>query len=185
MFGLNDYHHALRIECLLNAVLDLHCHTFLHLKAVAEDVYNSGYLGEARNLPVGNVGHVGLSIEGKHVVFAEGVEVYVLDDNHLVVVLVELGGIEHGHGVHRVSASEGEHGLGHALGRLEQALALSILAQQLENAVVLLLEFFDGFRVVCLHRKRVYLAYIIQAPGFATLREKDAKLGDWSVKNQI
>lgn len=152
VFGFNDYHHALRIEGFLDAVLDLHGHTLLHLQAVAEDIHDAGYLGEARYLPVGDVGHVRLSVEGKHVVLAEGVEVNVLDDDHLVVVFVELSRVEHSHGVHRVAAGEGEHGLGHALGSLEQALALGILAQQLEDAVVVLLEFFDGFGIECLHR---------------------------------
>ena len=139
---------------------------------MAEDVNDAGYLGEARYLPVGDVGHVCLAVEGKHVVFAEGIEVDILDDNHLVVVFVELSRVEHSHRVHRVSASKGEHGFCYPLGCFEQSFALGIFAQQLENAVVVLLEFFDGVGIECLHRwggRSSLLSYIVQAPSFAPL----------------
>ena len=99
---------------------------------------------------------MGFAVERQHVVLAEGIEVDVLDDDHLVVVLVELGRVEHSHRVHGVTAGEGEHGLGNALGCLEQTFALGIFAQQLEDAVVVLLEFFDGFGIECFHKRILY-----------------------------
>ena len=44
VFGLDYDHDALRFERLLNAVLDLLGQSFLHLKAMTEDVYHAGYL---------------------------------------------------------------------------------------------------------------------------------------------
>ena len=86
---------------------------------------------------VGDVPHVRLAEEGQHVMLAHGVEVDVLDDDHLPVILREHGRAEYLFRILRVALREELHGLGHAVGRLEQALAASILAQQLDYRLVM------------------------------------------------
>ena len=54
MLGFYDYHHALRFEGLLYAVLDLLCEALLHLKTMAVDVYHAGYLAQSCDVSVGN-----------------------------------------------------------------------------------------------------------------------------------
>ena len=68
---------------------------------------------------------------------AHGVEVDVLDDDHLPVILREHGRAEYLFRILRVALREELHGLGHAVGRFEQALAASILAQQLDYRLVM------------------------------------------------
>ena len=87
MLGFYDYHHALRFEGFLYAVLDLLCEALLHLKTMAVDVHHAGYLAQSCDVSVGDVCHVSLAIEWQHVVFAHREEVDVLDDDHLVVFL--------------------------------------------------------------------------------------------------
>ena len=86
MLGLDDDHHAERVEGLLDALLDLEREALLNLEAVGEDVDHAGDLAQARDVAAGDVGHVHLTEEGQDVVLAEGEEVDVLDDDHLLVV---------------------------------------------------------------------------------------------------
>ena len=83
MAGFDDDHHAQGLERLLDAVFDLLRHTLLHLKAVGVDIDYAGYLRQSGDVAVRDVGHVGLAVEGQHVVLAEGEKVDILDDDHL------------------------------------------------------------------------------------------------------
>lgn len=73
-----------------------------------------------------------LACKRYHVVFAKGEDLNVLDDDHLRVVLVEQGAIGDGVHVVLVALGEEEQGLGVARGRVQQALAVGVLAEALE-----------------------------------------------------
>ena len=89
---LDNHHYAQGIKSFLNALFDLQGHAFLHLKAMRKDIHHTGNLAQAGDVSVGDIGHVCFAIEGKHVVLAEGEEINVLHDDHLVVIFLESGG---------------------------------------------------------------------------------------------
>ena len=91
VLGFNDYHDAQRVECLLDALLNLKCHPFLHLQTVGEDIDYSGYLAEACDVAIGDVGYMSFAVEGEHVVLAKGKEVDVFYNNHLAIFFFEFG----------------------------------------------------------------------------------------------
>ncbi|MNJ75530.1 hypothetical protein D3C77_726390 [compost metagenome] len=66
-------------------------------------------------------------------VFAEGIELDVLDRHHLVVVRGEEGAIDDLLQALGVAVAEVAHGLGGALGRIAQAFAVRVLAQTQED----------------------------------------------------
>ena len=79
-----------------------------------------------------------LTEEGEHVVLTEGVEVNVLDDDHLAIVLLEhrrakdlLRGLRH-------TLRQEAHRLAHPFGGLDETFSLRILAQQLEDLRVVM-----------------------------------------------
>ena len=57
----------------------------LHLEPPAEDLHDPRDLGEADDLPVRDVGDVGLPDEGEHVVLAEAVDLDVADQHRKLV----------------------------------------------------------------------------------------------------
>jgi len=52
MLGFYDYHHALRFEGFLYAVLDLLCEALLHLKTMAVDVHHAVFCSKGRKPPI-------------------------------------------------------------------------------------------------------------------------------------
>ena len=114
-------------------------------------------------MAVGDVGHVHLAVERQHVVLAHGEEVDVADDDHLVVFLLEEGVGEHLVRVLRVATGEDLHGLGHAHGGLLQALSVSILAEQGEDALVVFCEFVESLAELCLwiHEREWYMMFLL------------------------
>ena len=87
MAGLYDDHYAKRLECLLDAILDLLGQSFLHLQLVAEYIHHANHLAQACDIAIWDIGHVGFAVEWQHMVLAHGIEIDVLDDDHLVVIL--------------------------------------------------------------------------------------------------
>ena len=69
-----------------------------------------------------------LAEEGKQMMFAEGKELDVFDDDHLVVVDIEERAVEDCGNVLGVAAREEGHGFFHAFRRIEQAVARGIFA---------------------------------------------------------
>ena len=63
VLGFYHDHHTEGFQGVLNAVLDLLCHTLLHLQAVGIDVHHTGYLRESCDIAVGDIGHMGLAVE--------------------------------------------------------------------------------------------------------------------------
>ena len=129
MLGLYDYHHTLRLEGFLYAVLDLLCEALLHLKTMAVDVHHAGYLAQSCDVSVGDVCHVSLAVEWQHVVFAHREEVNVLDDNHLVVFLSKKCVSQNLVRVLCVSACKHLHGFCHSHWCLDESLTLRVFAQ--------------------------------------------------------
>ncbi len=127
-----------------DGVGDLRGEALLHLQAAGEDIDEARDLGEADDLAVGDVGDVRLAEEGQQVVLAEGEEFDVLDDDHLVVVDVEEGGVEDGVDVHGVAAGEEGHGFFHALGGVEEAVAGGVFADAEEQFAVEILRAEGG-----------------------------------------
>ena len=132
---LNDHRHAQRVEGFLYAVFNLLGEAFLYLQPAGKSIYHTWYLTQAHNSSVRNIRHMRLAHEGHHVMLAEGIELYVLHDNHLLVVLVEHGRTQYLLGVEVVSVGEEEHGLGYAFRGFQQALTLRIFTQQAQDGL--------------------------------------------------
>lgn len=64
MAGFHHHHHTHRMKGLFNAVLDLLGHTLLHLQTMAVDVHHTGNLAQSRDVALGDVGDMGLAVEG-------------------------------------------------------------------------------------------------------------------------
>ena len=69
-------------------------------------------------------------------VFAQRVQLDVLEDHHLVVVRGKQCAVDDLFQVLLVAMTQVLHGLGGALGRIEQAFALGVFAQALEDLAV-------------------------------------------------
>ena len=133
VLGLDYDHHSQGLKGFLYGFAYLQRHAFLHLQAMAVAVDHAGYLGEACDVAVGDVSHMGFAVEGYHVVLAEGVEVDVLDDDHLAVVFLELGLIEYLDGVFVVASCEVGHSFCHTDGCLLQSFALRVFTDEGEQ----------------------------------------------------
>lgn len=107
---------------------------------MAEDIYHAGYLAEACHLAIGYVCHVYAAIEGQHVVLAQGIEIDVLDDDHLITsLLMEDGSSEYGHRVLIVTTGEVSHGACHSEGSSLQSFSIGVLAQEFQDSSYMLL----------------------------------------------
>ncbi len=112
---------------LVDGFGDLAGEALLHLEAAGEGIDEAREFAEANDFAGGDVGDVGLAEEWEQVVLAHGVELDVLDDDHLVVLDVEERAVEDFVDVHAVALGEEGHRLLHALGGLEQAVAGGVL----------------------------------------------------------
>lgn len=80
-----------RLEVLVESVRYLLPDPFLSGEPAAKALHKPGQLGNSDELlPHGDVGNVGPSEEGQHMVFAGGVKLDVLQQNHLIVLVVGL-----------------------------------------------------------------------------------------------
>lgn len=95
MLSFDDDHGSHGMERLLDAVLNLLCHTLLYLQAVAVDVHHTGNLAETGDVAIGNVSHMNFAVKGEHMVFAHREEVNVFDNDHLTVFFLKKGIGEH------------------------------------------------------------------------------------------
>lgn len=67
----HDDHDAERVKRLLNALLDLQGHAFLHLQTVRVDIDDACYLAEPGDVAIGYVGYMCFAVEGQHVMLAK------------------------------------------------------------------------------------------------------------------
>ena len=149
---LDDHGDAERLQGFLDAVADLDGEPFLDLEAAGIGLDDAGDLAESRDLSVRDIGDVVLADEGEHVVLAEGEQLDVLDDDHLLVLLVKDRRADDLDAVLGIALGQELHRLRHALGRLLQAFPLRVLAQQSQDCLDmgrefrsrLLVEFLDS-----------------------------------------
>ena len=146
--GLDDHGDAPGMQGILDAVADLLGQALLDLQAAGVSLYDAGDLGKSRDLSVGDVGDMGLPDERQHVVLAQGEEFDVLDDDHLVVGLVENGGLHDGSAILSVTLCQELPGLGHPFGRFDESLPLRILSEQFQNGLYMSCELFCRLFVV-------------------------------------
>ena len=132
-------------EGLLKAVTNLLGQVLLHLQAMREDVHHAWYLAEPHDVAIGDVGHMNLAEEGQNVVFAERIELDVLDHNHLVVVLMEHGRLEGGNGIHRIALGEFEEGTCQPFWRALQSFSVGIFSDGFEVLDAGAFQYFNLF----------------------------------------
>jgi hypothetical protein len=72
------------MQSLMNGFADLLGETLLQLQPVAEYIHHTGNLAQTRYHAIGDICNMDTTIEGQHVVLAKRVEVYILDDDHLI-----------------------------------------------------------------------------------------------------
>lgn len=95
-----------------------------------------------------NVRDVNLAREGNHVVLAQAVNLDVLDQDHLVVVLLEHRPVHDAGQALAVPSRARQQGLRHPLGRLDEALPRHVFAQALQQGGASLLHLVQAFLVV-------------------------------------
>src|SRR3981081_2311866 len=126
---LDDDTDTLRQQGSAESFRNLFGHAFLELKPVSEDADQPRDLAQAHHLSPRQVSDVAGAEKGQHMVLAEAVERDVLDDDHLVIVLVEHGVGYHLLGWLSVPVGELAQRLRNPLRRRLQTWALRILAQ--------------------------------------------------------
>ena len=89
MLGLNNNHHTQRIQRLLDTLLYLQCQSFLHLQAARKDLHHTGNLTQSRNIAIGDICHMHFAKEWQNMVFAQRIEINILDYHHLTVIFLE------------------------------------------------------------------------------------------------
>src|SRR3989338_1133233 len=94
VFRLHHYPYPERLEFLEQGVRYLHGKPLLHLQAAGEGLHEARYFRKANDAAVRDIGDMGLPEEGQHVVLAERIESYVLDDDHLAVIGLEESAVE-------------------------------------------------------------------------------------------
>jgi hypothetical protein len=132
--GLDHDAHAARAQHVVERPGDLLGEPLLHLQAAREHVDHAGELREADDAPVRDVGDVRLPEERQQVVLAERVQLDLAHHHHLLAVDLEQRVADDAARVEAVAAREERHRLGDAGRRLDEAVALGVLAEQLELA---------------------------------------------------
>ncbi len=122
---LDHHRHAQRLERLLDAVADLDRQPLLHLQPARIGIDHARDLRQADDLAVRNVGDVRLAEKRQHVMLAQRIDLDVLDDHHLLVFFLEHRRAQNFRRLEIVAVGQELQRLGHALGRLLQALRAS------------------------------------------------------------
>ena len=136
---LDHDHHAQGIERLLDAILDLHGQPLLDLQAAGEDIHHPRDLAQAGNIMLRDIGHVRLAKEGQHMMLAQGKEIDILHDHHLLVILLlEHSGAQDRLRILAIPLRQELHRLSHTRRGFHQALAFRILAQKIEDILIML-----------------------------------------------
>ncbi len=123
---------------LLDRLGDFPGEIFLDLQAPGEHVDNPGDLRQPQHLAGWNVGDMGLADEGQQMMFAQRVQLDVLDDHHLVVIRGEQCTVDHAFDTFGVAVTQVLHGLGCPFRGVQQTLAIRVFAKTLEDLAVML-----------------------------------------------
>ena len=101
-------------------------HAFLHLEASREGVDDACEFAQADDAACGDVADGHLAEEGQDVVFAQGVELNVLDDDDFASLVLKDGAVHDGVGVLAVAAGVLDECLGGAHGGLGETFAVRV-----------------------------------------------------------
>jgi hypothetical protein len=127
MFGLHDEDGAAGAQPLVDGAGYLGREAFLELGATGVTLHNSGQLGQAYDFPVWYVAHVGFTDKRHKVVFAERIQRYIPDQNHLAMFFLEPD-VEVPGWVIGKSGEEERVGFGDALRRASEAFPFRVFA---------------------------------------------------------
>ena len=122
--GLNQFHDGLGY---------LHGQILLVLQAPREDFRDASHLRQAEHFAFGKIADVAYAIEGEHVVFAQGVDLDVADDDHLVHRRLENGSAYRLFDGLGVSFGEKPVGFVRPPGGVHQPLSVRVFAQPLDE----------------------------------------------------
>src|SRR6516162_5494456 len=130
VFGFHHDGSAARLENLIESGRDLRGHVFLGLQTTRIDVHETSKLGQTNHTLHRLVGDMGLASERHNMVLAVGAEADIAHQHEIVVFsnLAE-GTVEHLCRTFMVAAKELVVGIDHAPGRLDQTLAVRIIAR--------------------------------------------------------
>ncbi|MNE13941.1 hypothetical protein D3C80_1067960 [compost metagenome] len=121
--------HAARLQVRFDGLDDVVGQGLLVLQATGEDLDHARQLGDAHHLLARQIGDIGLAQEGGHVVLAVALDLDVAQDDHVVIAGHVLEGARQL--LARVGVIAVEPfaiGVDHALGRVDQARTLGIVA---------------------------------------------------------
>lgn len=107
--------------------------TFLDLEASGEVIDNPRQLTDAQYLAFGNIADMALSKEGKHVMFAQAVELYIFDNDHVIVFNSENGVVDDVFKFFAIALGQEVHGFGRTFRGVEQAFAFRIFTDFRKN----------------------------------------------------
>ena len=137
---LDDDDDTLCVEGSLQALAYLGREPFLQLQAAGKGIDKAGQLAETGHATVGHIADVDFPEEREYVMFAKRVKLDVFDNDHLsagAVFFFEDGRFDDGFGRLLVARCEREHGFGCTQGRLYEALAGGVFAQNFEYGFVM------------------------------------------------
>ncbi|MNG12131.1 hypothetical protein D3C84_957240 [compost metagenome] len=138
MLCLDDHRDACRAGHCLHRVGDLPGEVFLDLQATGEHVHQPCNLRQAQHLARWNISHMRLADEGQHVMFAQRIQLDVVDDHHFIVVGREQGAVDDFLDTLLVTMTQVLHGLGRAQRRITQAFAIWVLSEPDEDLAIAL-----------------------------------------------
>lgn len=145
VFAGTGHNHSFRTEFLHHNLADLRCHALLNLQAARIEINQPGELAEADCLSVGDISHGYFAEKRQDVVFAQGIELYVLDNDHARAFVSENSVVNQFVGILPVAACGVGYGLGRAHGGLYEALASDIFSEQAYDGLIVPGDFLDCF----------------------------------------
>ncbi len=125
----DDHSNAVRLECLLDALEDLMGEALLDLEPTSKDVDDTRQLAQSDNFAVGDIGDMCFADKGQQMVFAEGIQLDVFDNDHFTVGLIVQGRSEYGIGILCIAPGQKLPGFGDPHRGLLQTLSVGIFAQ--------------------------------------------------------
>ena len=136
---------------------------FLHLQPARKHIDNARDFAEPDNLAIRDVGDMGAADERQQMMLAQAVILDIVDDDHIGVFDMEDGVVDQLDGVGRIAADQLSPGFGDARWRFQQAFAVGLLAdgiQQVENGAL-----YSGL-IDCLAE---YAVSLLEVGGFQQL----------------
>lgn len=127
--GLNHHADALGMDGILDGLSNLRGQALLYLQASREDFDKAWNLAKTDHFPVGNIGHMHLAEEWKHMVLAKAEHFDVFDDDHFIVGHREERFFQHGFGIFFVALCEELVGVVDPFRSAIEAFARRIFAQ--------------------------------------------------------